>query len=42
MASSPHISETPGNLSSDQLPGAKGSGLHQSGGLGFQSDFESK
>lgn len=39
---SAHISETPGHLSSDQLPGAKGSGLHQSGGLGFQSVLESK
>lgn len=42
MAGSPCMSGTQGNLSSDQLPGAQGSGLKPITGFGFQSDLENK
>ena len=42
VAKSSCLSRTPGYLSSDLLPGARGQGKSQPGGLGFQSDLESK
>lgn len=42
VARSPCMSETQGDLSSDQLPGARGQGESQPRGLGFQCDLESR